>query len=647
MTDLDHLGPVETWLAHPHHDGSALYVSNLTPRLGDTVTVWLRVPAEMPLDHVHVRITPDGEGRYVQAVVDTGRTDRLDTWWRADLRCHNPVTSYRFILAGGPTGYAWLNGTGLHLRDIPDAGDFRLVAHPAPPPEWALDAVVYQIFPDRFAKSSRSVLAGKKANAVPEWAVPARWTDPIHAVPGSDVMARQLYGGDLDGITEHLDHVVELGATVVYLTPFFPARSNHRYDASTFASVDPVLGGDAALRRLCDASHERGLKVMGDFTTNHTGASHEWFLAAQASTTAPERDFYFWEDDGSYISWLGVPSLPKLNYDSNELRRRVFDDDEGVVRKWLGPAAGLDGWRVDVANMTGRQGKQDHNHEVAALMRDAMADVRPDALLVGEHVHDYSLDVPGDGWHGVMNYAGFTRPVWTWLADPADAPDFLGSPVIVPRLGGAAVVETIRDFTSHLSWQALTHSFNLVGSHDTSRLRSLVGHDPRLVEVAAGLLLTLPSVPMITYGDEIGMEGAFGEDGRRPMPWDRRRWDHDVLGLYRALIAARRGSVALRRGGLRWVYAAADVLVYLRESAEEVALVHVARAAHDPLHIDVRHLPGIAAGRTAYGSDVEVVGALLTLEADAPTVHVRLWAPLPQKRIRVGVSRRRGVRASS
>ncbi len=143
-----------------------------------------------------------------------------------------------------------------------------------------------------------------------------------------------------------------------------------------------------------------------------------------------------------------MPSLPKLDYDSAELRRRVFDDPGGVVRRWITGPSGLDGWRVDVANMTGRYKEQDHNREVARLMRAAMKDVRPDALLVGEHVHDHSGDALGDGWHGVMNYAGFTRPVWTWLRDKDFAPNFLGSPLMVPRLGGRSVLETMREFSA-------------------------------------------------------------------------------------------------------------------------------------------------------------------------------------------------------
>jgi alpha-glucosidase len=603
---------VTALLDEPHHDGSALYVSDLAPRLGSTVRVRLRVPNANGFTGVHVRLAPDGEQTFVQAFVES--RDERDTWWAADLVVHNPVTNYRFVLQGGPTSYAWLNGAGLWRREVPDASDFRLVAHGAPP-EWAANAVVYQVFPDRFAR------AGTAPVDLPEWAHPADWDDPVDLRPGR--IATQLYCGDLDGVTAHLDHLIDLGVDVVYLTPFFPGRSNHRYDASTFTAVDPVLGGDEALTRLCDAAHARGIRVMGDFTTNHTGAGHEWFRAALEDEDAKEREFYLWDEDGGYVAWLGVPSLPKLNYDSAELRRRVFDDPGGVVRKWL--RLGLDGWRVDVANMTGRHGEQDHNHEVAALMRDAAVDERPDALVVGEHVHDYTTDLPGTGWHGVMNYAGFTKPVWTWLRLHGREAGFLGAPVIVPELAADLVVETMRDFTSRIPWTALVHSFNLVGSHDTTRVRTLVGEDSRRVDVAAALLLTMPSIPMITYGDEIGMEGAFGEDGRRPMPWDEHRWDTRILAVYRDLVRARHESVALTRGGLRWVHAEGDAIVFLREAPGETALVHCARAAHEDITIPVGSLPGVDRGRAAFGSSVDVVDGQVRLTAVGPAVGVWTW----------------------
>lgn len=608
-----------TWLSSPHHDGSGRYVSNQRPRLGDRVELLLRVPLECEVDAVHVRTSPDGEQQF--AVARLVRTTATDAWWRARVTCHNPVTNYRFLLSGGPTKYAWLNGTGLHQRDVPDASDFRLLAHDAPPPEWARGAVVYQIFPDRFARSRAA-----DTREMPDWAVPAHWSDPVDI--RAKVIARQLYGGDLDGVVDHLDHLERLGIDVLYFTPFFPARSNHRYDAASFEAVDPLLGGEAALRRVTTAAHARGMKVMGDFTTNHTGDAHEWFVTASGPDGAkrPERDYYIWEG-GDYVSWLGVRSLPKLNHLNEHLRIVLFDKPTGVVRKWLGRSGGLDGWRVDVANMTGRWKGTDVNHDVARQMRDTMGRWTPKALLIGEHVHDYTVDVPGDGWHGVMNYAGFCKPVWTWLRDEVGDPNFLGAPVPVPRLDAAQVVETMRDFTSRIAWQSLVHSFNLVGSHDSTRVRTLVGGDGCGVDVAAGLLFTLPSMPMLTYGDEIGMEGLFGEDGRRPMPWDEAEWDTRILETYRGLIAARRASHALRHGGLRWVHAEGEAIAFLRESAEETALVHVARSAHLPVTLDARRLPGIETGRAAYGLPPEVTRRDLTLTASGPAVRVWTWRP--------------------
>ncbi|HET7396989.1 MAG TPA: glycoside hydrolase family 13 protein [Intrasporangium sp.] len=608
-----------TWLGQPHHDGSARYVSTQRPRLGETVSVLLRVPVDHELTAVHVRTAPDAEQVFVKARLVC--TTRTDAWWSASLVCHNPVTTYRFLLSGGPTRYAWLNGTGVHLRDVPDASDFRLVASEVPPPAWAEGSVVYQIFPDRFARSAQA-----DRREVPDWAFPAAWDDPVDTRPGR--IGHQLYGGDLDGIAERLDHLERLGVDVIYLTPFFPAGSNHRYDASSFSEVDPLLGGDAALRRLTSAAHERGMKVMGDFTTNHTGDRHEWFVTATGpgGRRAVERDFYIWEGD-DYVAWLGVRSLPKLNHLNAELRRRIFQDRAGVVGKWLGPSGGLDGWRVDVANMTGRWRSTDVNHDVAREMRDAMGRWAPEALLVGEHTHDYTVDLPGDGWHGVMNYAGFCRPMWTWLRGETEDPNFLGAPVPIPLLDARAVVDTMRDFTSRVSWQSLVHSFNLVGSHDATRVRTLVGEDSRRVDAAAGLLLTLPSMPMLTYGDEIGMEGRFGEDGRRPMPWDDSCWDTRLHDVYRGLIAARKSSPALQHGGLRWVHASGDAIVFLREELTETALVHVSRAAHGPVCVDARHLPGVESGSAAYGPVPDIEAGTVTLRADGPGVRVWRWRP--------------------
>jgi alpha-glucosidase len=587
-----------------HHDGSARYVSTLAPDLGETVTVFVRGPLASG-ERLYVRSTPDGEPRFVEAVVD--RVEGGVTWWRAPVEVRNLVTGYRFLVTG-THGYRWLTAAGLFAHDVTDATDFRLVAHPAAP-SWAADAIVYEIFPDRFA---RSAAAAERPH--PDWAIPCDWGTPV--IGRGPETRHQLYGGDLDGVAEHLDHIAALGANTVYLTPIFPARSNHRYDAASFDEVDPILGGTTALRRLSHAIRARGMRLLGDITTNHTGEAHPCF-------TGPDRkELYYAHDDGSYESWLGVASLPKLDWGSAELRRRFFDGDDSITARWL---TDLDGWRVDVANMTGRLGADDYAHEVARLMARAVRAANPQALLVAEHAHDATGDLDRGGWQGTMNYAGFTRPVWSWLA-PTDAvgPDFLGVPAaIVPR-DGAATVATMRAFSSRMSWSALTSSWNLLGSHDTPRVRTVLGDGDR-VEAALGLLATMPGTPMVFAGDEWAMTGVNGEDSRRPMPWDRpESQDATTLRCYQRLLGLRAARPALRHGGLRFVEISADALVYWRETERERVLVAVRRAAGEPVRVD---LDGATAVDNVYGGlPCAVSDGFAVVPGDGPTVQVWVCA---------------------
>jgi alpha-glucosidase len=308
-----------------HHDGSATYVSDLAPEVGDAVSVFLRVPKASGVTRAMLRTYIDGEQALTETTVD--RETEHEVWLRGDFRVENPVVNYRWLLDGVPNGYQWLNGEGAHAHDVTDAADFRITTHPAPP-AWAADAVLYQIFPDRFAKSVD--------RPAPDWAIPQGWDDPV--IGAGQETAFQYYGGDLDGITAHLDHIASTGANTVYLTPIFPGRSNHRYDASTFDAVDPLLGGEEALARLSDALHARGMRLMGDLTTNHCGAGHEWFQRAIADPMAPEAQYFtFLHHPDVYVCWFGHPSLPKFDHRSPGLRRALYEGPESTVAKWLGP----------------------------------------------------------------------------------------------------------------------------------------------------------------------------------------------------------------------------------------------------------------------------------------------------------------------
>jgi len=544
---------------------------------------------------VVLRYERDGEPRSVEAELD--EENDAEVWWRAEFPVANPVVRYRWLLSGGESGYVWVNALGPTTHEVADADDFVITAGDGGP-DWHLRSVAYQVFLDRFASSGLAV-------DPPEWAIRRDWDD-LPTGRGRPTPF-ELFGGDLRGIEQHLGHIEAVGANLIYLTPFFPAGSTHRYDATTFAHVDPLLGGDEALLSLAAAVHARGMRIVGDITPNHTGDKHEWFQAALRGEQ-PERGFYYFDDSipGGYESWLGHRSLPKLNWQSSELHGRFAD----VLQRYID--LGLDGWRVDVANMTGRYRDVDLNRDVSKWMRAQIGD----RLLVAEHGHDFRPDLAARGWHGVMNYSGFMRPVWTWLLrddpHPEQQRQFWGIPVAVPQLTGEATVAAMRQFRAGVPWPAALHSWNLLDSHDVARFRTIVGSRERHL-VGVGLQMTTPGVPMLFAGDEIGVEGAWGEDARRTMPWaNEQTWDNEFLAEVRALTALRRSSDTLACGGIRYLHVSADAIAYLRETRGERLLCLAARAPHASIATTFTSL------ETLYGKDA-LDGVL---PADGPSFHI-------------------------
>lgn len=604
-----------------HHDGSPLFVSSQSPALGEPLTLRLRISRDHQPETVALRTVRDGEPYVVMA--ERKETVGHDTWWVAHLTVRNVITQYRWLLVGGAFDYAWLTAAGLVDHDVPDATDFIVSATPAPP-QWTHRSVVYQVFPDRFARSvgdPHEPAVAPEGAVMPSWAVPRAWTDPVEGRGRNTPY--EFFGGDLDGVREHLDHITGLGADVVYLTPVFPAGSTHRYDASSFSEVDPLLGGDAALARLTSAAHDRGARVIGDITLNHCGVEHPWFVAAQ-DPKAPEREFFRFDDglDHGYECWFNVPTLPKFDHTSSRLRDALVRSPQSPVRTWLREPVTLDGWRVDVANMAGRMGAVDVTHEFAADVRAAMKLEGDDVLLVAEHGHDASGDLMGDGWHGTMNYAGFTRQVWSWLRGPDFDGTFFGLPMQVPVISGEQAVASIRAFHGRIPWRSLLASWNILGSHDTARIRTVVGSAERQ-EAALALAVGLPGVPMVFAGDEIGAEGLWGEDSRTPFPWhDRDAWDMATLKVYRSLLTLRRSSIALAEGGLRWLHAGTDAIAFVREHPRESILIVVARQQAAPVRLPLAELGGSGV-RHVHGFGADVVAEQVVIEI--PSAGAGVW----------------------
>jgi alpha-glucosidase len=598
--------PAVSQLHVPHHDGSPSYAATEAPALGDRVEVRVRVPAGSGVDGVRLRTRPEAEPLVAPMTAD-GPDGRGGTWWVGEVEVTEPVTGYRFW-CDGPGG-GWLTAAGLVAHEPGDTTDHRLVVDD-PLPAWLDGAVLYQVFPDRFARSGR---------VEPDRPLTAWGTPVAHEYPAS---MEQWYGGDLHGVAEHLDHLAALGATGLYLTPIFPAPANHRYNASDFDHVDPLLGGDEGLVALTRAAHARGMRVIGDLTANHTGDTHHWFTAARAAADAPERAHYLFDEwPDRWRSWGGVGTLPRLDHRDEGLRRRLLTGDDAIAARWLRAPFALDGWRVDAGNTAGRGPGHDLTQRIARDLRDVLRRERPDGFLLAEHCHDASsdLDVPG-GWHATMDYQGFTRPTWAWLRGDVD-PDLLDQDLPVVRQDGHTVRSSMDRARASTSWRTHRARVHLLGSHDTTRWRTAAGDRGRTL-AGFGLLLTQPGVPSILYGDEWGLTSAVPRDGSRvTMPWDRPdERDEQLRDEVATLVRLRRGTPALRSGGFRWVAVGADHLTYLREHPDGDVLVHVARAAHAPLRL------GLPVSATLHGPPPQRDGGATVLVADGPTVQVHALA---------------------
>jgi len=562
------------WLDQVLHFGTADYLSNPRPRLGELVRVRLLAPESAPILQVVLRTIPNGE----QQFTDMRPAEAQNGWraWEADLRVNEPGVPYRFAIRTERVVW-WLNAAGIGQGVPFSLFDFKLLAD-APAIPWLGSSVFYQIFPDRFEN-------GDPGNDPQAEVLPYRnwhrktfpWGQPAPREPG----LLPFYGGDLEGIRQKLDYLGRLGVNALYLNPIFTGYTNHRYDVADYTQVDPVLGGDAALEALSAALRAHGMRYILDIVPNHCGIGHPWFQAAQADPNSPEREYFFFgEKPGEYASWLGFGSLPKLNYASQRLRDLMYRGEDGIMRRWLRPPWNASGWRVDVGNMLGRLDAQQLDKEIIPEIRRAVKETKPEAYLVAENFFEAASQLQGDGWDGVMNYSGFTDPLLHWLRPyQQDAVGWKG------KLGGSERWPTdlvLRSWQDHLAavpWTIALQQLNSVDSHDTARILSELGGNKRLSKLAAAVQFCFPGVPCVYYGDEIGLTDQEGFGSRACMNWDESAWDMELFGFYQKLIALRKSSRALAEGAFQILFGDDDTLIFQRVLGKERVLVCANRSA--------------------------------------------------------------------
>lgn len=494
--------------------------------------------------------------------------------WDLRVALDEPSYEYSLALQTADGQAVYLAPTGI-TNAIERIDRFRLVPVDVPShdvPEWAIGAMIYQIFPDRFANGD----ARLDPVGVRDWDL-----EPTRA---------GFHGGDLIGIAERAEYLERLGVGAVYLNPIFTSPSNHRYDTRDYESVDPALGGDQALVRLVDELHRRGIKVILDVSINHahprwapfadvvangaTSAYAGWFAvhrypphvryrpaliepgswpAHLVATLAGETGLQLVAVNGdgpaiepSYDAWYGVASMPRIDLANPEARAAML----GVLRRWV-ETCDIDGWRLDVARYV--------DHDVWPEARAAVRDAKADALLISEIMGDASRWLQGDGFDTTMNYT-FRQLSLDFFA--------------VRRSTPVEFVEGYLRMLAMYSPEVTSVSHNLIGSHDTTRFLTEADGDLDRLRLATFFQMTVPGAPGVYYGDEIGLAGENDPLSRGTFRWDQ--VDGNPLAEHLAALGRlRKASPALRTGAIRFQPTDGPLVRFERIAGDEQVTVLV------------------------------------------------------------------------
>ena len=418
-------------------------------------------------------------------------------------------------------------------------------------PAWVKDTVWYQIFPERFANGNPRL-------------------NPPNTLPWGSVepTTTSFFGGDFEGIIDHLDYLVELGINGIYFTPIFKAPSNHKYDTIDYFEIDPQFGDKQTFKRLVEECHKKGIRVMLDAVFNHSGY---YFAPFQDVLKNGEKSRYKdWfhirefplqtEPIPNYDTFAFVPDMPKLNTENREVKQYLLD----VATYWI-REFDIDGWRLDVANEV--------DHQFWREFRQAVKAIKPDVYILGEIWHDAMPWLRGDQFDAVMNYP-FTNGALNYFAKGnVHATEFADT-----------MMNVLHNYPKNVNEVA----FNLLGSHDTPRILTTCRERKEKVKLMFVFQLSFTGSPCIYYGDEIGLTGGQDPLCRKCMVWEKEKQDRDLFTHVQTLIALRKQYRALRSGEFHILEANDETnhIAYAKTDDDET-IVCVLNNAETPLEWSV------------------------------------------------------------
>lgn len=375
---------------------------------------------------------------------------------------------------------------------------------------WAKDAVVYEIFVDRFYRS-KDDKNGDYINL--------KWGD----IPNPHSFA----GGSLNGIREKLHYLKRLGVNTLYLTPIFEADSNHKYDTKDYYKIDDEFGSSIAFRQLVDEIHKLKMRIVLDGVFNHISSKSDIFLdVAKNGKNSKYYDWFIIYDDdlgkGLYEKFASCLYMPKLNTSKKEVQDFICEIGRYYVKEYQ-----IDGWRLDVSD--------EISHDLWKRFRKEIKEMNPDVLLIGENWQDASPYLRGDEFDGIMNYS-FTRYVNDYLS--------------FNKLDSEGLKNKLENLRLRYINQATNMSWNLLDSHDTYRFFTQVNKNKNRALLGAAIQMFYQGTPCLYYGDELPLEGGYDPDCRRCMDFKKANGKNEFFQMYRELVQLRNKSPIIKYGEL-------------------------------------------------------------------------------------------------
>ncbi|EWG12540.1 alpha-glycosidase [Cytobacillus firmus] len=497
--------------------------------------------SEVTLLHGDQYLWADGKWQYEKTDMQKSGSDGIHDYWHAYIKPPFRRSRYGFHLKSGEEELI-LTEKGFYEEAPFDSGYYFNFPYLHPEevfqaPSWVKDTVWYQIFPERFA------------NGNPD-------NDPKGVLPwGSDEPSKDnFFGGDFEGVIEHLDYLQDLGISGIYFTPVFKAFSNHKYDTIDYLEIDPQFGSKDTLKRLVKECHNRDIKVMLDAVFNHSGYYFPPFQdVLEKGEKSPYKDWFHPHsfplkggDYPNYETFAFVEQMPKLNTKNPEVKEYLLK----VARYWI-EEFDIDGWRLDVANEV--------DHQFWREFRQTVKDIKPDLYILGEIWHNSMPWLRGDQFDAVMNY-----PFTTNLLNLIAKKSITGT-------------EFVHNMTAEIhSYPANVYdaAFNLVGSHDTPRLLTECEDNKDRVKLIYTLLFTFMGSPCLYYGDEIGLNGTMDPGCRKCMEWDEEKQDRELFSHIQKLIKLRKEEKLLaNEGQFEFVQTDPNIVAYRKYDDEKTIIV--------------------------------------------------------------------------